>query len=99
VQQLATRIISQAPEAAEAWNQRAISLFAQGDCWHAVCDCREALELNRYHFVAAMGMANCYLQLQETSAALEAFRRALRINPDLERVRLQITSLEQGERR
>lgn len=91
---LTSRIIHNYPETAEAWNQRAITLFAQQDYWHAVCDCREALDLNPYHFVAAMGMANCYLQLNDVPSALDAFRIALSINPDLERVRLQISQLE-----
>jgi len=93
---LANRIIQAVPEGAEAWNQRAITLFAQGDYWHAVCDCREALDLNPYHFVAAMGMANCYLQLNDAPSALESFRLALSINPDLDRVRMQITNMEQA---
>ncbi len=92
--QLANRIIQATPLTAEAWNQRAITMFAQGDYWHAVCDCREALDLNPFHFVAAMGMANCYMQLKDGPAALESFRIALSINPDLDRVRLQVANLE-----
>lgn len=93
---LANRIIQASPKTAEAWNQRAITMFAQGDYWHAVCDCRETLDLNPHHFVAAMGMANCYLQLNDGPSALEAFRLSLSINPDLDRVRMQISSLEQS---
>jgi tetratricopeptide (TPR) repeat protein len=50
--------------------------------------------LNRYHFLAAIGLANCHLQMDDVSAALEAFRLSLRINPDLESVRGQILHLE-----
>ncbi|HMO13523.1 MAG TPA: hypothetical protein PKD64_14895 [Pirellulaceae bacterium] len=91
---LANRIIQAAPMTAEAWNQRAITSFAQGDYWHAVCDCRETLELNPYHFVAAMGMANCHMQMKDGQSALASFRKALSINPDLDRVRMQVASLE-----
>lgn len=92
--ELASRLVQIHPEIAEAWNQRAIALFAQGDYWHSVCDCREALDLNPHHFVAATGMANCYLQLNDGQSALDSFRIALSINPDLDRVRMQISRLE-----
>jgi hypothetical protein len=38
-------------------------------------------------------MAHCYLQLDEPFAALENFRRALALNPDLEDVRGNIELL------
>ena len=55
--------------------------------------CHQALEINAYHFAAAAGMGQAQLQLGDQSSALESFRRALRLNPDLEAVRVQITRL------
>ena len=60
----------------------------------AANDCHQTLELNAYHFGAAVGMGHCYLQLDEPFAALENFRRALTLNPDLEDVRGHIELLE-----
>ena len=41
-------------------------------------------------------MAHCYLEFDEPVAALENFRRALRLNPDLEDVRVQIEYLQRA---
>jgi tetratricopeptide (TPR) repeat protein len=90
----ATALIGDAPGLAEGWNQRAIGHFASRRFDEAANDCHQALELNPYHFGAAVGLAHCYLHLDEPFAALENFRRALAINPDLEDVRGQIEMLE-----
>lgn len=92
----AAALIDEAPWFAEAWNQRAIGYFARRKFEDAANDCHQTLELNAYHFGAAVGMAHCYLQLDEPFAALENFRRALRINPDLEDVRAQIGTLKRA---
>ena len=59
----------------------------------AIRDCHEALEINPYHFVAATLMGQAYLELENPVSALECFRRALRLNPDLEGVRAHINRL------
>jgi tetratricopeptide (TPR) repeat protein len=89
----ASALIDDAPSFAEAWNQRAVSHFAQRQFEDAANDCHQTLELNPYHFGAAVGLAHCYLHLDEPFTALENFRRALAINPDLEDVRGQIELL------
>jgi len=90
----ATRLIHDAPWMAEAWNQRALALFNLGNYEQAICDCRQALEINPYHFPAATGLGKCYLQLENRPAALEAFRRALRLNPSLDDVRAHVVYLQ-----
>ncbi len=90
----ATRLVDQAPWLAEAWNQRAIAYFGTNDYSKAIQDCHQTLELNPYHFAAATGMGYAYLRLGDTEAALESFRRALRLNPGLEGVRVQIARLQ-----
>jgi tetratricopeptide (TPR) repeat protein len=92
----AGELIDEAPWFAEAWNQRAIGFFARRKFDDAANDCHQTMELNAYHFGAAVGMAHCYLQLDEPFAALENFRRALRMNPDLDDVRGQIESLQRA---
>jgi tetratricopeptide (TPR) repeat protein len=89
-----TSLIDEAAYFAEAWNQRAVAQFALRRFEDAANDCHQTLELNAYHFGAAVGMAHCYLQLDEPFAALENFRRALSLNPDLEDVRGHIDLLE-----
>jgi tetratricopeptide (TPR) repeat protein len=92
----ANALINEAPWFAEAWNQRGIAQFALKRFEDSANDCHQTLELNAYHFGAAIGMAHCYLELEEPFAALECFRRALRMNPDLEDVRTQIDFLQRA---
>jgi tetratricopeptide (TPR) repeat protein len=89
----ATELIERAPWFAEAWNQRAVAAFALGRYSDAIRDCHETLEINPYHFAAAAGMGHAYLQLGNHVLALESFRRALRLNRDLEAVRVQVARL------
>ena len=89
----ATGLIERAPWFAEAWHQRAVAYFALGRLVESIRDCHQALEINPYHFVAATSMGQAYLQLQNPISALECFRRALRLNPDLEGVRVQVARL------
>ncbi|MEX2016822.1 MAG: tetratricopeptide repeat protein, partial [Candidatus Hydrogenedentales bacterium] len=94
--ELASALVEEAPWFAEAWNQRAIALFHLDHYAASAGDCHQALELNPYHFGAAVGMAHCYLELNDAFAALENLRRALRLNPGLEGVRAQVDFLERS---
>jgi tetratricopeptide (TPR) repeat protein len=87
-------LIQDAPEFAEAYNQRAVFFFRMGQWDRAIEDCTRALKLNPYHFGAASGLAQCYLKQKKLRAALRAYRRAFRINPNLEGVQEVIESLE-----
>jgi tetratricopeptide (TPR) repeat protein len=89
----ATDLLSRAAWFAEAWNQRAIAHFSLKHYEEAIDDCRQALEINPYHFAAAAGMGQAQLERGDHAAALESFRRALRLNPDLEAVRVQVARL------
>ena len=89
----ATRLIEEAPFFAEAWNQRAVARFALKEFEESIQDCHEALEINPYHFAAAAGMGQAYLHVGDHVAALESFQRALRLNPNLEGVRVQVARL------
>jgi tetratricopeptide (TPR) repeat protein len=89
----ATKLIERAPWYAEAWYQRSVAHFTLGRLVEAIRDCHQTLEINPYHFVAATNMGQAYLDLQNPVSALECFRRALRLNPDLEGVRVQVAQL------
>jgi tetratricopeptide (TPR) repeat protein len=89
----ATKLIERAPWFAEAWHQRAVAQVALGRLVEAIRDCHQTLEINPYHFVAATSMGQAYLQLGNLVSALECFRRALRLSPDLEGVRAQVVRL------
>jgi tetratricopeptide (TPR) repeat protein len=91
---LARQALTENDSLAEVWHQRASAHYALGEYDSAISAFEETLFLNRYHFLAAVGLANCHLQQDSVTAALEAFRLALQINPDLESVRSQILHLE-----
>jgi tetratricopeptide (TPR) repeat protein len=91
---LATQLLASSPELAEAWNQRAVAHFGLGQFDQSIGDCRKTLGLNPYHFAAATGMGQCYLQLGNRQAALDSFRLALRLNPGLEGVRAHVLHLQ-----
>lgn len=94
----ATRLIDEAPWLAEAWNQRAIAYYCTSRYSDAIADCHQTLELNPYHFDAATGMGQCYLQLGDESGALESLRRALKLNPSLEGVRAGVEYLSRARK-
>jgi tetratricopeptide (TPR) repeat protein len=89
----ATLLLDRAPSLAEVWNQRGYAHHALGHFADSIRDCHETLEINPYHFIAAVGMGRSYLELGNVVSALESFRRALRLNPDLEGVRAQVSRL------
>jgi tetratricopeptide (TPR) repeat protein len=87
-------LIRNAPDFAEAYNQRAIFHFRRGEYGRAIKDCERTLKLNPQHFGAAGGLAQCYLKQRKLRHALRAYRRSFRINPNLDGVRQAILSLE-----
>ena len=89
----AGRLVDAAPWFAEAWNQRAVAHFNREHYAESIRDGHQALEINPYHFQAAASMGQAYLRIGNHVAALECFRRALRLNPDLEGVRVQVVRL------
>jgi tetratricopeptide (TPR) repeat protein len=93
---LAGELIHDSPWIAEAWCQRGTAFFHLGQYDAAIRDCHQALEINPYHFTAAAGMGQCYLLQDNPVSALDAFRRALRLNPGMEEVRAQVIHLQRS---
>lgn len=92
----ASALTELSPDFAEGWNQLAIAQYCLEYYVEAISSCNDALEINPYHFGAAAGMGQCYLKLDEQALALEAFRRALNLNPGLEGVRANVVYLERA---
>jgi tetratricopeptide (TPR) repeat protein len=87
-------LIRKSPRFAEIYNQRAVFHFQRGDYARAIADCEKTMRLNPYHFGAASGMGQCFMKQKKLRAALRIYRRANRINPNLDDVREVIQSLE-----
>jgi tetratricopeptide (TPR) repeat protein len=92
--QLAGKIIQDAPWIAQSWYQRGKAYFHMAQYEAATRDCNQALEINPYHFQAAAVMGQAYEMQHNLVAALEAFRRALRLNPNMEEVRARVIQLQ-----
>lgn len=89
-------LIREAPEFAEAYNQRAILYYRRGEFSRSASDCKAALRLNPFHFGASAGMGQCFLKMNKPRAALRAFRQALDLNPAMTDLREAVQALRQA---
>ena len=94
-----TRIIELKPDFAEGWNKRATAYYLAGDYRRSLADCDEVIKRNPQHFGALSGYGQIYLRLDRPDKALEYFRRALAVNPNLDGVPSLIEQLEELEAR
>lgn len=92
-------IVARKPDFAEGWNKRATIYFLLGEYEKSLADCDEVFKRNAQHFGALSGAGQIHLQLGHARAALEFFRRAVEVNPNLEEVAQVIPLLEQHLRR
>lgn len=74
------------PDFAEAWNRRATVYYTKKDFGRALADIHEVLAREPRHFGALSGLGIILQELGDDKHALEVFRRALAINPHLERI-------------
>ena len=87
-------MVARAPGWAEAWNKRATALYLAGEHDRSLSDIDRVLALEPRHFGALAGMGLIRIAKGQYREALDAFRRALAVNPFLkERVEL-IPALE-----
>lgn len=88
-------IIETKPEFAEGWNRRATVYYLAGQYEKSIADCHEVLKRNPGHFGALSGMGQIYFQLEDWARALEWYRRALQVNPNMLGVEMNIKLLEE----
>ena len=91
------RLIGAYPDFAEAWNKRATLYFAMGRFTESLADIDKVLELEPRHFGALSGRGMILQRQKNYGAALEAFRDALAINPNMESVKDAVKALEKFE--
>jgi tetratricopeptide (TPR) repeat protein len=84
--QLLDAVVEMRPDYIEAWNRRATLHFANKDYGKSVADIRQVLAREPRHFGALTGLGVIMQELGEEKLALEAFRRALAVNPHLQKV-------------
>ena len=79
-------LIELKPDFAEAWNRRATMYFSKKDFGHALADIAQTLAREPRHFGALTGLGMILQEMGEDKRALEAFRRALELDPHLQKV-------------
>jgi tetratricopeptide (TPR) repeat protein len=89
-----SRIIAARPDFAEGWNKRATLYFLMGELDRSLADCHEVLKRNPVHFGVLAGYGQIYAQRGEMEKALEFFKRALAVNPNMEGVRQNAAMIE-----
>jgi tetratricopeptide (TPR) repeat protein len=81
------------PDYVEAWNRRATLYYLKNDYEHSIQDIQQVLSREPRHFGALAGLGMIMQDLGDEKRALEAFRKALAINPYLEKVPDMVKSL------
>ena len=88
-------IIRRKPAFAEGWNKRATAYFLAGDYRRSLADCDEVMKRNASHFGALSGYGQIYFRLEQYARAIEYWRRALEVNPNMDGVEHNIEGAEQ----
>jgi tetratricopeptide (TPR) repeat protein len=86
-------VIKLRPDYIEAWNRRATLYYMQNDYARALADIREVLVREPRHFGALAGLGMIMQEVGDEKRALEAYRKALAVNPHLEKIPDQVKSL------
>ena len=79
-------LIKLRPEYVEAWNRRATLYYMQNDYTHSLADIEQVLSREPRHLGALQALGMIMQVLGDDRRALDAFRKALAVNPHLERV-------------
>src|SRR5215813_6955417 len=86
-------VIKLRPDYIEAWNRRATLYYLKNDYAHSLQDIQQVLIREPRHFGALAGLGMIMQDIGDDKRALEAFRRALAVNPHLEKVPDLVKSL------
>lgn len=81
-----TALTDHAPDFAEGWNARATAYFHLGRYGQSVADIQRTLALEPRHFGALAGFGAILEQLGRREQALEVYRAALAIHPQMQSV-------------
>jgi tetratricopeptide (TPR) repeat protein len=74
------------PDWVEVWNRRATLYYLQNDYGRSLQDIQQVLIREPRHFGALAGLGMIMQDLGDNKRALDAFRRALAINPHMDKV-------------
>jgi tetratricopeptide (TPR) repeat protein len=89
-----TAIIDQDPGFAEGWNARATAFYQSGEFGPSIADIAQVLQLNPRHFGALSGLGTMLEESGKPEKALEVYKAALAIHPQMEGVIEAVERLE-----
>ncbi len=79
-------VVKLRPDYVEGWNRRATLYYLRNDYAHSLQDIEQVLVREPRHFGALAGLGMIMQDLGDEKRALEAFRKALAVNPHLDKV-------------
>jgi tetratricopeptide (TPR) repeat protein len=79
-------VVKLRPDYIEGWNRRATLYYLQNDYARSLADIAQVLSREPRHFGALAGLGMIMQDLGDDKRALDAFRKALAVNPHLEKV-------------
>ena len=88
-------IIAIKPDYTEAWNRRATIYYLKKDYGDALADIRQVLVREPRHFGALSGLGLILQEIGDDKHALEAYRKALAIDPHLENLSDAVKTLSE----
>jgi tetratricopeptide (TPR) repeat protein len=91
--QLLDKIVLLRPDYVEGWNRRATIRYMQKDYTRSIEDIRQVLAREPRHFGALSGLGYIMQELGDDKRALEVFRKAVDINPHLQKIQDLIKTL------
>lgn len=86
-------VVKLKPDYVEGWNRRATVYFLQNDYTRSIADIEQVLVREPRHFGALAGLGMMMQELGDEKRALDAFRKALAVNPHLDKVPDLVKSL------
>jgi tetratricopeptide (TPR) repeat protein len=81
---LLNAVIALKPGYVEAWNRRATVYYLQQDYAHSIADIAQVLAREPRHFGALSGLGLMLQEIGDDKHALDAYRKALEIDPHLD---------------
>src|SRR6478735_7918029 len=86
-------LIKLRPDYIEAWNRRATLYYMQNDYGRSLADIQQVLIREPRHFGALAGLGMIMQEVGDEKRALDAYRKALAVNPHLEKIPEQVKAL------
>src|SRR3979490_2901914 len=79
-------VVKLRPDYVEGWNRRATLYYLKNDYAHSLEDIEQVLAREPRHFGALAGLGMIMQDIGDEKRALDAFRKALAVNPHLDKV-------------